>query len=88
MGRWVHLWNSLRNGNFSVGHAMSEQDFIAKACARETADEDASMFDEILAEVMAERESAGLAENRIQACAEAMRRLRKELKKTNQGVAK
>lgn len=58
---------------------MIEPDFLAKACARETEDEQASMFDEVLAEVMAEREAAGLAENRIQACAEAMRRLRLEL---------
>ena len=65
---------------------MIEPDFLAKACARETEDEEASMFDEILAEVMAEREAAGLAENRIQACAEAMRRLREELKKINQGA--
>ena len=67
---------------------MIEPDFLFQACARETEAEQATLFNEILAEVMAEREAAGLAENRIQACAEAMRRLREELKKTNQGAAK
>lgn len=60
---------------------MIERDFLSKACAREAADEQAALFNEILAEVMAEREAAGLAENRIQACAEAMRRLREELRR-------
>lgn len=67
---------------------MTEPDFLAKECAHETADEQAALYAEILAEVTKEREEAGLSENRIQACAEAMRRLREELKKTNQGVAK
>lgn len=65
---------------------MIEPDFLRKACARETEDEQAALFNEILAEVMAEHEAAGLAENRIQACAEAMRRLREELEKINQGA--
>jgi len=60
---------------------MIEPDFLARACARETADEQAALFNEILAEVMAEREAAGLSENRIQACAEAMRLLREELRR-------
>ena len=60
---------------------MIEPDFLAKACARETADEQVALYNEILIEVEQEREEAGLSENRIQACAEAMRRLREELKK-------
>lgn len=60
---------------------MIEPDFLAKAIARETADEQAALYAEILAEITKEREEAGLSENRIQACAEAMRRLREELKK-------
>ena len=67
---------------------MIEPDFLAKACARETADEEAAFFVEIFDEVMAERAAEGKDENRIQAAAEAGRRLREELKKTNQGVAK
>lgn len=67
---------------------MIEPDFLAKACAREAADEEAALYAGILDEVTKEREEAGLSENRIQACAEAMRRLREEVKKTNQGVAK
>lgn len=67
---------------------MIEPDFLAKACARETADEQAALLNEILAEVEHQRAAEGLTYNRIQACAEAMRRLREELKKTNPGVAK
>lgn len=62
---------------------MIESDFLAKARARETVEEQAAMFDEILIEVTAQREAAGLSENRIQACAEAMRRLREEVKRAN-----
>lgn len=64
-----------------ASQAMIEPDFLAKACARETEAEQAALFNEILIEVEQEREEAGLSENRIQACAEAMRRLREELKK-------
>lgn len=60
---------------------MIEPDFLAKACACKTADEEAALHAEIYAEVTKEREEAGLSENRIQACAEAGRRLREELKK-------
>lgn len=60
---------------------MIEPDFLARACVREEADEQVALYKEILIEVEQEREEAGLSENRIQACAEAMRRLRLELKK-------
>lgn len=59
---------------------MIEPDFLRKACARETADEQQARLLEIFDEVMAEREEAGLDENRILASAEAGRRLRLELK--------
>lgn len=59
---------------------MTEPDFLAKACARESADEEAALYAEILAEVEHQREVLGLPYNRIQACAEAQRRLRHELK--------
>lgn len=62
---------------------MTEPDFLAKACTRETADEQARFFIEVFDEVMAERAAEGKDENRIQACAEAGRRLREELKKAN-----
>lgn len=67
---------------------MIEPDFLAKAIAREDADEQARYFAEVFDEVMAERQAAGLDDNRIQVAAEAGRRLREELSKTNQGVAK
>lgn len=67
---------------------MTEPDFLAKACTREDAEEQARFFVEIFDEVMAERQAAGLDDSRIQVAAEAGRRLREELKKTNQGVAK
>lgn len=60
---------------------MTEPDFLSKVCACETADEQAVLYDEILIEVKQEREEAGLSENRIQASAEAMRRLREEVKR-------
>lgn len=60
---------------------MIEPDFLAKACARETADEQARFFIEVFDEVMAERAAEGRDENRIQAAAEAGRRLRLELSK-------
>lgn len=66
---------------------MIERDFLAKACARETADDQAALYAEIFAEVMAEREAEGLAPCRILSSAEAGRRLREELK-TNQGAMK
>jgi hypothetical protein len=59
---------------------MTEPDFLRKACARETADEQQARLLEIFDEVMAEREEAELDENRILASAEAGRRLRLELK--------
>lgn len=60
---------------------MTEPDFLAKECARETADEQARFFAEIFDEVMAERQAAGLDDSRIQVAAEAGKRLREELKK-------
>lgn len=62
---------------------MIEPDFLAKACARETAEEQAAFFVEIFNEVMAERRAEGKDDNRIQVSAEAGRRLREELKKEN-----
>lgn len=62
---------------------MIEPDFLARAIARETADEEAAFFVEIFDEVMAERRAAGKDDNRIQVAAEAGRRLREELKKAN-----
>lgn len=67
----------------SASQTMIEPDFLARACARESADEEAALYAEIFNEVTKEREEAGLSENRIQASAEAMRRLRRELKKVN-----
>lgn len=66
----------------------TDNGFLSKEQKKEEVEEQAAMFDEILIEVTAEREAAGLSENLIQACAEAMRRLREEVKKTNLGVAK
>lgn len=60
---------------------MIEPDFLAKACARETADEEAALYAEIFDEVMAERQAAGLDDSRIQVAAEAGRRLREELRR-------
>lgn len=60
---------------------MIEPDFLAKACERETADEEARFFAEIFDEVMAERQAAGLDDSRIQVAAEAGKMLREELKK-------
>ena len=67
---------------------MIEPDFLRKACARETADEEAALYAEIYKEVEAEREAQYLPPAPIMVAAEAGRRLREELKKTNQGVAK
>lgn len=60
---------------------MTEPDFLARSCARETADEEACFFAEIFDEVMAERQAAGLDDSRIQVAAEAGRRLREELRR-------
>lgn len=60
---------------------MIEPDFLAKACARDTADEQAALYAEILDEVEHQREVLGLPYNRIQECAEAQRRLREELRR-------
>lgn len=67
---------------------MIEPDFLAKACARETEAEQAALYAEIYKEVEAERESQDLPPAPIMVAAEAGRRLREELKKTNQGEAK
>lgn len=58
---------------------MIEPDFLFQACQRETAEEQARFFVEVFDEVMAERAAEGKDENRIQAAAEAGRRLRLEL---------
>jgi len=58
---------------------MIEPDFLAKACARESADEEAAMYAEIYAEVKAEREAQDLPPAPIMVAAEAGRRLRQEL---------
>lgn len=60
---------------------MIEPDFLAQACARETADEQAALYDEIYKEVAAEREAKDLPPAPIMVAAEAGRRLRMELKK-------
>ena len=60
---------------------MTEPDFLAKACARETADEEAAMYAEIYAEVEAEREAEDLPPAPIMVAAEAGRRLREELRR-------
>lgn len=60
---------------------MNEPDFLRKACVHEDVEERARLFAEIFDEVMAEREAKGLEENRIQAAAEAGRRLRDEVKR-------
>lgn len=67
---------------------MIEPDFLARARARETADEQAAQYDAIYAEVEAEREAQDLPPAPIMVAAEAGRRLREELKKTNQGESK
>lgn len=67
---------------------MTEPDFLARACARESADEEAALYAEIYKEVEAERESQDLPPAPVMVAAEAGRRLREEFKKTNQGVAK
>lgn len=58
---------------------MIEPDFLAKACERETADEEAALYDEIYKEVAAEREAQDLPPAPIMVAAEAGRRLRQEL---------
>lgn len=58
---------------------MIEPDFLAKACARESADEEAALYAEIFAEVEAEREAQDLLPAPIMVAAEAGRRLRLEL---------
>lgn len=60
---------------------MIEPDFLAKACARESADEEAALYAEIYAEVEAEREAQDLPPAPIMVAAEAGRRLRMELSK-------
>lgn len=62
---------------------MIEPDFLARACARETADEQAALYAVIFAEVEAEREAQDLPPAPIMVAAEAGRRLREELKKAN-----
>ena len=59
---------------------MTEPDFLARACARETADEEAALYDEIYKEVEAEREAQDLPPAPIMVAAEAGRRLREELR--------
>lgn len=58
---------------------MIEHDFLAKACACETADEQAALYAEIYAEVEAEREAQDLPTAPIMVAAEANRRMRQEL---------
>lgn len=60
---------------------MIEPDFLRKACAAETADEQAALYDEIYKEVAAEREAQDLPPAPIMVAAEAGSRLRLELKK-------
>lgn len=60
---------------------MIEPDFLAKACACESADEEAALYAEIYAEVAAEREAQDLPPAPIMVAAEAGRRLRMELSK-------
>lgn len=62
---------------------MIEPDFLAKACARETADEEAALYAEIYKEVEAEREAQDLPPAPIMVAAEAGKRMREELKKEN-----
>ena len=62
---------------------MIEPDFLARACARENADEQAALYDEIYKEVEADREAQDLPPAPIMVAAEAGRRLREELKKAN-----
>lgn len=60
---------------------MIEPDFLAKACARETADEQAALYDEIYKEVADEREAQDLPPAPIMVAAEAGKRLREELRR-------
>lgn len=60
---------------------MTEPDFLRKACARETADEQAALYDEIYKKVADEREAQDLPPAPIMVAAEAGRRLRLELSK-------
>lgn len=60
---------------------MSEPDFLARACARETVDEEAALYAEIYKEVEAEREAQDLPPAPIMVAAEAGRRLRLELRR-------
>ena len=61
---------------------MIEPDFLAKARARETAGEEAALYDEIYKEVADEREAQDLPPAPIMVAAEAGRRLRLELSKS------
>ena len=58
---------------------MIEPDFLTRACARETEDEEAALYAEIYKEVEAEREAQDLPPAPIMVAAEAGRRLREEL---------
>ena len=58
---------------------MIEPDFLARAIARETEDEEAALYDEIYKEVAAEREAQDLPPTPIMVAAEANRRMRQEL---------
>lgn len=58
---------------------MIEPDFLARACASETADEEAALYAELYKEVEAEREAQDLPPAPIMVAAEAGRRLREEL---------
>lgn len=58
---------------------MIEPDFLARACARETEDEQAALYAELYEEVMAEREAQDLPPAPIMVAAEAGKRLREEL---------
>ena len=60
---------------------MIEPDFLSRACARESADEQAALYAEIYKEVEAEREAQDLPPAPIMVAAEAGRRLRMELSK-------
>lgn len=60
---------------------MIEPDFLARACARESADEEAALYADLYEEVEAEREAQDLPPAPIMVAAEAGRRLRMELSK-------
>ena len=63
------------------GIDMGEPDFLRKEVERETADEQAALYDEIYKEVEAEREAQDLPPAPIMVAAESGRRMRLELKK-------